>query len=84
MNEEQLSECHRLALAVRAACIDAGLGYSPLEVAITWVRDAPDVTSSIIGARTAAQLRGVLMSESVTLPAVVRQALNEVSALDVQ
>ena len=61
-----------------------GLGYSPLEVAITWVRDAPDVTSSIIGARTAAQLRGVLMSESVTLPAVVRQALNEVSALDVQ
>jgi len=61
-----------------------GLGYSPLEVAITWVRDAPDVTSSIIGARTAAQLRGVLMSESVALPAVVRQALNEVSALDVQ
>lgn len=61
-----------------------GLGYSPLEVAITWVRDAPDVTSSIIGARTAAQLRGVLMSESVSLPAVVRQALNEVSALDVQ
>ena len=61
-----------------------GLGYSPLEVAITWVRDAPHVTSSIIGARTAAQLRGVLMSESVALPAVVRQALNEVSALDVQ
>jgi aryl-alcohol dehydrogenase-like predicted oxidoreductase len=61
-----------------------GLGYSPLEVAITWVRDAPNVTSSIIGARTAAQLRGVLMSESVALPAVVRQALNEVSALDVQ
>ena len=61
-----------------------GLGYSPLEVAITWVRDAPDVTSSIIGARTAAQLRGVLMSESVALPAVVCQALNEVSALDVQ
>ena len=61
-----------------------GLGYSPLEVAITWVRDAPDVTSSIIGARTAAQLRGVLMSESVALPAVVRQALNEVSALDAQ
>jgi aryl-alcohol dehydrogenase-like predicted oxidoreductase len=61
-----------------------GLGYSPLEVAITWVRDSPDVTSSIIGARTAAQLRGVLMSESVALPAVVRQALNEVSALDVQ
>ena len=61
-----------------------GLGYSPLEVALTWVRDAPDVTSSIIGARSAAQLRGVLMSESVALPAVVRQALNEVSASDVR
>jgi aryl-alcohol dehydrogenase-like predicted oxidoreductase len=56
-----------------------GLGFAPLEVALTWVRDAPDVTSSIIGARTAAQLRGVLMSESVVLPAVVRQALDEVS-----
>ena len=60
-----------------------GLGLAPLEVALTWVRDAPDVTSSIIGARTAAQLRGVLMSESVVLPAVVRQALNEVSLSDV-
>jgi aryl-alcohol dehydrogenase-like predicted oxidoreductase len=60
-----------------------GLGLAPLEVALTWVRDAPDVTSSIIGARTAAQLRGVLMSESVVLPAVVRQALNEVSVSDV-
>jgi aryl-alcohol dehydrogenase-like predicted oxidoreductase len=60
-----------------------GLGLAPLEVALTWVRDAPDVTSSIIGARTAAQLRGVLMSESVILPAVVRQALNEVSVSDV-
>jgi aryl-alcohol dehydrogenase-like predicted oxidoreductase len=60
-----------------------GLGFAPLEVALTWVRDAPDVTSSIIGARTAAQLRGVLMSESVVLPAVVRQALDEVSVADV-
>ncbi len=60
-----------------------GLGFAPLEVALTWVRDAPNVTSSIIGARTAAQLRGVLMSESVVLPAVVRLALDEVSASDV-
>ena len=76
------SRSRRIVDAVVVA--SEGLGYSPLEVAITWVRDAPDVTSSIIGARTAAQLRGVLMSESVALPAVVRQALNEVSALDVQ
>lgn len=61
-----------------------GLGFAPLEIALTWVRDAPNVTSSIIGARTAAQLRGVLMSESVMLPAVVRQALDEVSRPDAE
>jgi aryl-alcohol dehydrogenase-like predicted oxidoreductase len=38
------------------------------------------VTSAIVGARTAAQLRGVLLAEGVTLPPVVRDALNDVSA----
>ena len=56
-----------------------GLGLSPLEVAIAWVRDALGVTSSIVGARTAAQLRGILTSEDVTLPAPVREALDDVS-----
>lgn len=60
-----------------------GLGLSPLEVALTWVRDAPGVTSSVIGARTAAQLRGILTSESVTLPAPVRQALDDISRSDI-
>ena len=57
-----------------------GLGYSPLEVALSWVRDAPGVTSALIGARTGAQLRGILTVEQITLPDQVRQALNEVSA----
>ncbi|MEY4163434.1 MAG: hypothetical protein RLZZ79_386 [Actinomycetota bacterium] len=59
-----------------------GLGLSPLEVALTWVRDAEGVTSAIVGARTAAQLRGILTSENVRLPVPVREALDEVSALD--
>jgi len=59
-----------------------GLGLSPLEVALSWVRDAEGVTSAIVGARTAAQLRGILTSENVRLPVPVRQALDEVSALD--
>ena len=59
-----------------------GLGLSPLEVAISWVRDAEGVTSAIVGARTAAQLRGILTSEQVRLPVPVREALDEVSALD--
>ena len=57
----------------------SGLGYSPLEVALAWVRDAQGVTSAIVGARTGAQLRGILRSEEITLPAVVREALDEVS-----
>lgn len=56
-----------------------GLGLSPLEVSLAWVRDAPGVTSSIVGARTAAQLRGILTSEDVTLPVPVREALDDVS-----
>ncbi len=57
-----------------------GLGLSPLEVALSWVRDCPGVTSAVIGARTGAQLRGALSSESVSLPIPVRQALDEISA----
>ena len=66
---------------VEAVCVAAqGLGFSPLEVALSWVRDAPGVTAALIGARTGAQLRGILTVEQITLPEQVRIALNEVSA----
>jgi len=68
----------RIVEAVSVAA--QGLGYSPLEVALAWVRDFPGVTSSVVGARTAAQLQGILASEEIELPEVVRNALNEVSA----
>ena len=71
----------RSARTVDAVAVAAsGLGYSPLEVALAWVRDAPGVTSAIIGARTGAQLRGVLKSEEISLPDILRSALNDVSA----
>jgi aryl-alcohol dehydrogenase-like predicted oxidoreductase len=38
------------------------------------------VTTSLIGARTGAQLQGVLKSEEISLPDIVRNALNDVSA----
>jgi aryl-alcohol dehydrogenase-like predicted oxidoreductase len=69
----------RIVEAVAAAA--AGLGYSPLEVALAWVRDAQGVTSAIVGARTGAQLRGILTVEEIVLPDVVRTALNEVSRI---
>lgn len=70
----------RSAKIVEAVAVAAeGLGFSPLEVALAWVRDAPGVTSSLIGARTGAQLRGVLKSEEISLPEIVRTALDEIS-----
>jgi aryl-alcohol dehydrogenase-like predicted oxidoreductase len=68
----------RIVEAVSVAA--QGLGYSPLEVALAWVRDFPGVTSSVVGARTSAQLQGILASEEIELPELVRIALNEVSA----
>jgi len=71
----------RSARIVEAVAVAAeGLGYSPLEVALAWVRDAPFVTSAIVGARTGAQLRGILASEEISLPPIVRDVLDEISA----
>ena len=65
---------------VEAVCVAAdGLGYSPLEVALSWVRDAPGVTTTLVGARTGAQLRGILTVEQIVLPQQVRLALDEIS-----
>lgn len=71
----------RIVEAVNVAA--EGLGYSPLEVALAWVRDRPGVTSSIVGARTGAQLRGILATEEISLPDIVRSALDDVSALTI-
>ena len=57
-----------------------GLGCSPTEVALAWVRDRPGVSAAIVGARTAAQLRGSLTAEEVILPAEIEAALDDVSA----
>lgn len=69
----------RIVEAVSVAA--AGLGFAPLEVAVAWVRDNPIVTSAIVGARTGAQLRGILKSEEIVLPATIRSVLDEVSAV---
>ncbi|MDR7274542.1 aldo/keto reductase [Catenuloplanes atrovinosus] len=58
-----------------------GLGVSPLEVALAWVRDQPGVVAPILGARTVGQLLGALQSEYVELPAEITLALDDVSAI---
>jgi aryl-alcohol dehydrogenase-like predicted oxidoreductase len=57
-----------------------GLQWSPLEVSLAWVRDRPGVTAPIVGARTAAQLRGSLTVEECELPAEIIAALDDVSS----
>ena len=57
-----------------------GLGVAPVAIALAWVRDRPGVVAPVIGARTAAQLRGSLSAATLTLPNEIRDALDEVSA----
>ncbi|WP_407553971.1 aldo/keto reductase [Streptomyces sp. Pv4-95] len=57
-----------------------GLAVTPLQVALSWVRDRPGVTAPIVGARTAQQLRAALSVETLSLPDEIRRALDDVSA----
>jgi aryl-alcohol dehydrogenase-like predicted oxidoreductase len=70
--------CARIVEAVVRAA--DGLELTPLEVALAWVRDRPGVTAPIVGARTAAQLKGSLTVEDVVLPPEIVAALDDVSA----
>jgi aryl-alcohol dehydrogenase-like predicted oxidoreductase len=63
---------------VRAA---EGLDWSPIEVALAWVRDRPGVTAPVVGARTAAQLRDILPVEELVLPDQIITALDDVSGV---
>lgn len=74
-------EAHGVVEAVATAA--DGLGRTPLEVALAWTRDAPGVASAIVGARTAAQLRGSLAAVDLALPDPIRTALDEVTDPDV-
>lgn len=71
----------RAARIVQAVVTAAdGLGTSPLEVALAWVRDRPGVVAPVVGARDAAQLAGSLAAEEVELAPAIRAALDDVSA----
>jgi aryl-alcohol dehydrogenase-like predicted oxidoreductase len=77
--EPYLDDVH--ARVVQSVCTAGeGLGVSPLAVALAWVRDRPGVAAPIVGARTAAQLLGILAEVDVELPAEIRDALDDVSA----
>lgn len=61
---------------VRAA---EGLGLTPSQVALLWVRDAPHVASALVGPRTVEHLTELLDVESKVLVAPIVSALDDVS-----
>jgi len=56
-----------------------GLGTTPGALALAWVRDRPGVTAALVGARTVHQWRAALAGADVSMPAEIRQALDEVA-----
>ena len=75
-----LGEAHR-GVVEAVATAASGLDCKPAEVALAWARDAPGIASTIVGARTPAQLQGVLSADDLELPVQIRHALDEVTSV---
>lgn len=70
----------RYRRVVEGVCLAAdGLGVTPTEVALSWVRDRPGVVAPIVGARTVEHVRVALGSDDLELPDEISQALDDVS-----
>jgi aryl-alcohol dehydrogenase-like predicted oxidoreductase len=70
---------HTRNIVEAVATAAQGLGTSPLDVSLSWVRCNSQVSSAITGARTAAQLRTLLATVETELPEEIVSALNDVS-----
>lgn len=57
-----------------------GIGRTPVETAIAWVRDRKQVASVVLGARNLAQLKILLSADNLVLPEQIINALADVSA----
>lgn len=56
-----------------------GLGLTTAQVALLWVRDAPQVSSALVGPRTADDLTELLETETKKLVAPIVTALDDIS-----
>lgn len=56
-----------------------GLGASPAQIALSWTRTRPGISSLVVGVRNRTQLRTVLASAETQLPPQIAQALDDVS-----
>jgi aryl-alcohol dehydrogenase-like predicted oxidoreductase len=76
--DRYLDEDGRAVVEAVARAAD-GLDWTPVQVALVWLRDRPRVTAPIVGARTAVQLKAALTTEDLTLPDAIVAALDDVS-----
>jgi len=76
--EPYLEQRSRAVVDAVATAAD-GLDLSCAQVALLWVRDAPAVTSPLIGPRTVDQLEQLLETEELVLPGEIVSALDDVS-----
>lgn len=74
----QDERCRRIVDAVATAA--EGLGASPTEVSLAWLRDRPGVVAPILGPRSVQQLIAALAAEELELPEEILTALDDVSA----
>jgi aryl-alcohol dehydrogenase-like predicted oxidoreductase len=68
------------AILAEVLAVARDLERSPAQVAVRWVLQQPQVTSAIIGARTADQLADTLGAASWQLPGDARDRLDRISA----
>lgn len=59
-----------------------GLGASPAQIALSWARTRPGISSLAVGVRNRNQLRTVLASAETQLPPQIAQALDDISRVD--
>ena len=57
-----------------------GIGRSPAEVSLAWLKAQPTVGSIILGARNLAQLKILIKADELTLPQEIINALSDVSS----
>jgi aryl-alcohol dehydrogenase-like predicted oxidoreductase len=69
--------CDAIVDAVTHAA--SGLEVTPEQIALSWVRDAPAVTSALVGPRTLDHLKSLLAAEDVELPPIITSALDDIT-----
>ena len=74
-----LTDSSRRIVEALAVASD-GLGRPMLDTALAWVLAQPQVATAIVGARTAAQIRGIMAADLSILPEGIHAALSDVSA----